>query len=410
MATLAGNRDFKLVLVGQGLSAFGSAMSLTALPLVVASLTHSGFQLGLVGALEALPAFALCLVAGALADRWDRRKVMIYSDLASALLTGMLPLAVLLELPLMPVVYLVAAPLGVLGVLFVAAYSAALLELVGREHVGAANAYHQVVVTLGAVLGPSAAGYMLGRFGIATTLLVDTISFVVAALATGIGRRSLNAARHALPSVKDDIVEALRFVAAAPLMRVLIPFYALVVLISAPLVAAVTFSVAIEQGGSEAEFGLLLSAFSVGNVAGYGLASQMTRGRLGRLMLAANFAFGLMLLAFTIAPPGMARAVACGLAGLCSALTHIPYVTLRTLHTPDAMIARVGSTARMLHLGAQPIGLVVGGLWIDHASGTSTLALMGALSLLLSSGFAASRAMRDTRASEPCETGGESHA
>lgn len=405
---LSANRDFLLVLLGQGLSAFGSALSVTALPLIVVSLTGSGFQLGLVGALETLPAFALCLVAGAYADRWDRRKVMIYSDLACGLLTAVIPLALWLDLPLMPIIYTVAAPLGVLGVLFVAAYTAALFDLVGREQVGAANAYHQVVVTLGAVIGPGVAGFMLGRYGAATTLLVDALSFVVAAGATMLVRRPLHrASPGARASVREDIVEVLRFVADSALMRAMIPFYALVVCITAPLIPAVTFYVALELGGDESDFGLLLSAYSVGNVAGYAAASRLTRGRLGRLMLASNFAYGWLLIGLALGTQDHVRMGLCGLAGAMSALTHIPYVTLRTTHTPDVMIARVSSTARMMHLGAHPLGLLLGGLAIDASSGSSTLLSVGVLSLLLSLAFLGSSELRNTSALTTRESASE---
>jgi len=74
------NRDFRVFLGGQGASAFGDAVTVTALPLLVLLLTGSGVTMGVVGVLTTLPDLLIGLPAGALADRWDRRRLMVYAD------------------------------------------------------------------------------------------------------------------------------------------------------------------------------------------------------------------------------------------------------------------------------------------------------------------------------------------
>src|SRR5262249_26129967 len=80
------NRDFGIVLTGQTISALGDAVRMTAMPLLVLKLTGSGVAMGVVGALSTIPDLVLGLPAGAIADRWDRRKLMLWADAGRAVL------------------------------------------------------------------------------------------------------------------------------------------------------------------------------------------------------------------------------------------------------------------------------------------------------------------------------------
>ena len=115
-APLRGNRDFWVVLVGQGVSSFGDAITNTALPLLVLALTGSGLAMGVVGVLSTLPDLVLGLPAGAYADRWDRRKMMFLADLGRAFLTALIPISVWLDGPTLALIMLVTFPLNVMRV------------------------------------------------------------------------------------------------------------------------------------------------------------------------------------------------------------------------------------------------------------------------------------------------------
>lgn len=136
---LARNRDFKVVLLGQGVSSFGDAITNTALPLLVLALTGSGFAMGVVGALSTLPDLLIGLPAGACADRWDQRRMMLVADLGRAAITAAVPITYWLGGPTMAVILLITFPLNVLRVLWLAAYTAAVPGLVGRPQVARAT-------------------------------------------------------------------------------------------------------------------------------------------------------------------------------------------------------------------------------------------------------------------------------
>src|SRR5438445_697136 len=130
------NRDFRAVLIGNGVSALGDAVTFTALPLLVLALTGSGLAMGVVGVLQTIPDLVFGLIAGALSDRWDRRRMMVYSDIGRALLTALIPVSVVVGFPTMPVILLVTAPINLCRVAWMAAYTAAVPNLVGRDQLG----------------------------------------------------------------------------------------------------------------------------------------------------------------------------------------------------------------------------------------------------------------------------------
>ena len=123
-ARLRDNRDFLVVLFGQGISSFGDSITNTAMPLLVLALTGSGLAMGVVGVLTTLPDLIVGLPAGAYADRWDRRKMMFGADLGRCVLTALVPISVYLDGPTLAVILAVTFPMNVLRVLWLAAYTA----------------------------------------------------------------------------------------------------------------------------------------------------------------------------------------------------------------------------------------------------------------------------------------------
>src|SRR5215813_6044352 len=127
------NREYLLLWSGQAVSSVGGEASQLALPLLILGLTHSPAQAGFAGALRSLAYLLLGLPAGALIDRWDRKRTMILCDAGRALALGSLPLALALNHLTMVQVYLVSLIEGILYVFFGLAESAALPHVVAKE-------------------------------------------------------------------------------------------------------------------------------------------------------------------------------------------------------------------------------------------------------------------------------------
>ncbi len=389
------NPDFRAVLASQAVSAFGDAISFTALPLLVLSLTGSGARMGLVGVLQMLPDLLFGLVAGALADRWDRRRLMVYADLGRAVLTGLIPLSAILGLDTMTVILLVTGPVNVLRVLFLAGYTAAVPSLVGRDQVGRANGYAEAIYSASFICGPAVAGVMVALIGPGPTLAVDSASFLVSALALALIRRPLRAARD-VPGqrIVSEIADGVRYIAAQRTLRVVIAFWSVVNISTAPLVPAVIFYLTTDRAAPPGLVGIVISGYGAGYLIGALLVGRWAKGRLGLLMLIANVPYAAVLAVFALTdsvPLMLAGAVGAGLSG---ALVLVSYLTVRATIPPNELLGRVGSTARTISLGLSPVGLLVGGILLDLVGGSGTLLVMSGLVLAASAAFATSGDMR----------------
>jgi predicted MFS family arabinose efflux permease len=395
---LARNRDFQVVLLGQGLSSFGDAITFTALPILVLALTGSGLAMAIVGILGTLPDLILGLPAGAFADRLDRRRMMLGADLGRAILTAFIPISVALHGPTMAVILLVAFPINCLRVLFLAGYTAAVPGLVGRAQVGRATSTFEAVYNVGFVVGPGIAGVLAGAIGPGPTIAVDAVSFAISSAALLLVRRRLRPPPRTVEThLLTEIREGVAFVAGHPVLRSVILFWGLVSVGTGALVSALTFHIQIDRHLGPEVLGFILSAYGVGSLGGAVLATRLVGGVLGRKMLSGTSIMGLMLLIIAVAPPIPAVLAASFAAGVAQSNVLIAYLTLRTTHSPDALLGRVGSTARVVSIGLTPVGLLIGGLLIDATNGATAIAAMGIWMLALTAGFGASRVVRGAR-------------
>jgi MFS family permease len=366
------------LLSSQAISAFGDAITFTALPLLVLALTGSGLMMGIVGALGMLPDLFFGMVAGALADRGDRRRMMLLADLGRAALTALIPLSVLLGGPTIAVILVVVAPLSVLRALFIAGYTASVPMLVGRTDLGRALSIFETVYSFGFILGPVIAGFLAATIGPGPTLAIDAASFALSSLAIAFMRRDLRAPADRPPaSLTADIREGIDFILGHAVLRSMILLWGLVAITTAPQVTILAVLVTRDRGYDEAVLGLVLAAFGIGTVVGALLTARLKRRPVAPFMLGGTAGIGLLALVIAVSDRIPVLLAAAGAAGVCQSLVFLTYITARTNYSPDALLGRVGSTARTISLGLQPIGMLVGGLLIDLTSGSTTLALMG---------------------------------
>jgi MFS transporter, ENTS family, enterobactin (siderophore) exporter len=395
--SLRRNRDFLVVLFGQGISSFGDAISNTAMPLLVLALTGSGFAMGIVGVLSTLPDLLVGLPAGAYADRWDRRRMMLGADLGRAVLTALVPVSVWIGGPTLAVIIGVAFPLNVLRVLWLAAYTAAVPGLVGRDQVPRANGIFEAVFNVGWIVGPALAGLLASVIGPGATIAIDAVTFLVSAFALLLVRRPLKPERRAVQThLVADVREGIRYVVRQPTLRAVIALWTTTSVITAGLTSVLIFYLTIDRGDGSQAVGIVLSAFAVGSLGGSLLAARLAPRAVGRVMLLGALGFGLTLLV-SVGSPVPVMVVAALLAGVLNANVLVAYVSLRTLLSPDALLGRVGATARTVSVGLMPVGSLVAGLALDAVGGAVTLAVMGSLLVVTAGAFALLPAVRRAR-------------
>ncbi len=395
--SLRGNRDFLAVLGSQSVSGLGDAISLTAMPLLVLSLTGSGAMMAVVAALQVLPDLVLGLPAGAMADRWDRRRMMMWTDLGQAGLTALIPLSFWLGLPTMAVILLVVLPVHSLRVFGTAGFTSVMPDLVGRDNLGRANGYLEAAVSGSFILGPAMAGLLVSTIGPASTLAIDAASFAVSAGWLATVRRPLRADRSGEQlRILADIREGIRFVWHRPVLRSIIGYWGIMAIATAALMPTLAYFIVVDLRLGPEFFGFLGSAWSLGYLAGSLLGGRGSSAGSGGRMVTGGAVVGACLVAIAVTPEPLICLVVGFVLGAGLGVLLVSYMTLRARLTPDRLLGRVGSTARTLTLGLQPVGLLAGGALLHASTGAHTLAAMGCVAILASLVFGRSGRLRSS--------------
>jgi MFS family permease len=299
--------DFWKFWVGQAISNLGSSFTLFALPLLVYQLTGSALNLGLMTAVEFLPYVLFGLVLGAWADRVDRKHMMILTDVARAAIIASIPLLAGLDLLLVWWIYAVGFISSTLKICFDAGEFAAVPSLVGKDGLIKANGRIQASYSAAFFLGPFLAGALLVLMPVQTILLFDALSFLASALALALVTGSFNvegADKKTLATLREDVVEGLRYVLSHPVLRNISIMMALINFLAATTHSQLVLFAKERLGASDSQVGLLYSAGALG-VAVLSLAADPVRKRLsfskaalGALMLYGLLIFGLAFVTF----------------------------------------------------------------------------------------------------------------
>lgn len=175
---LKNNRDFRFVYFGQFISFFGTMMSLVALPYQIYQITHSTLAVGLLGVVELVPLLLTAFIGGVLADMMDRRKLLIYAEIAMAFGCMALIGNSLLIRPQLWFIYLIAGFLSALSGLHRPSLDALTPRLVSHEEIQATSVLAMLRSTVGMIGGPAIAGMCIASFGIVWTYAIDFLTFI----------------------------------------------------------------------------------------------------------------------------------------------------------------------------------------------------------------------------------------
>lgn len=371
---LRASREFRLLWLGQLVSQSGSALRLVAIPYQIYGLTGSSLAVGLLGLFSAVPLIALSLWGGVIADRVDRRRMLLVTNVCLALTSVALALSTQLGVASVPVLYLLTAIGSGLGALDQPARSALAPSLVERRLIPAAMALDQSQFQVAQVVGPAIAGVLIARFGLAPAYWIDVATFLVAAGAVLLMRVPRGDVRivHAAPL--RALVDGMAFLWSRPLLlaTMSVDFFATFFAVSRavmPYYADRVFSVGPEG------LGLLYAAPGAG-AAVVALTSGWTNRaqRRGLGILVSVAIFGLAIALFGLLPPtgfiaGLALlAIAQGADTVSSIFRH----TVLQLETPDELRGRLSALNLVFVAGGPQLGQVESGvvadLWSPEAS------------------------------------------
>ena len=259
---LRSSRDFRLIFVSGLITYLGSMITYVALPFQVAELTGSFVAVGLIGLAELVPLIVFGLYGGALADAIDRRTMVISTEVASAVLIGILLVNALLPTPQLWVLYVVAMLLAAVDGLQRPSLDAMIPRIVPRDQLTAAAALTSVRWTVGSIVGPAIGGLLISAGGTAVAYGVDVMTFAVSILlllrlhsVTALGGGERPSLRH--------IAEGIRYAVSR---KDLLGTYAIDLIAMAFAFPYALFPFLAEDLGAPWALGLLYSAGAVGSL------------------------------------------------------------------------------------------------------------------------------------------------
>jgi MFS family permease len=387
--SLFAHRDFRLLLVGQTTSQFGTQISGIAIPLLaVLTLDASPLELGLVTASGTLAFAMIGLPAGAWLDRLRRRPVLVASDLTRTVLLATIPLGALLGFLTIPYLVAVSLVTGFARVFFDVGYQSYLPSVIGRHQVLAGNSAMETIRASGQVVGPGIGGALVTLIGAANVVLIQAVTFAVSAasLLAIRTKEPVIVVPPEAPHLLAQIVEGLSFVRNNRILRAM-AIASAASNFSFAAAAAVSFiflSRTLEL--SATAIGLIIAAGSVTVVFGAAFTPKLSRlvgsARIIWLSLAVT---GPIALLGPLAQPGwlvvlVILSIAAGEFGqIIYAITN---VSLRQRLCPDRMLGRVNATMRFLIMGLFPLGALLGGILGEVIGLRGTLWVAGGIIVL----------------------------
>jgi MFS family permease len=386
------HRNFQLFFGGQLISLVGTWMQTVAQSWLVYRLTGSGLKLGAVGFASQIPVFLFAPLGGITADRYDRRRVVMGTQVASMLLAFVLAGLTLSGRVQVWHVFVLAALLGVVNAFDIPARQSFLVDMVGKEDLMNAIALNSSMFNGARVIGPAIAGVLVAKLGEGWCFFANGASYI--AVIIGLLLMKVNAAGRVSPQTSpwEHIIEGFRFVSRTAPIRALLELLGVVSMTGMPYVVLMPiFAVRIlHSGGQElasllgshdlgaVRLGILMGSTGVGALLG-ALTLAMRSGvkGLGRWVTVCCAGFGLSLVLFALSRFFWVSVVLLMPVGYFMMLQMACSNTLIQVMVPDELRGRVMAVYSMMFMGLAPIGALLGGALADRLGAPVTVAMGG---------------------------------
>ena len=378
------HRDYRLFFTGQFLSLVGTWMQQVAQSWLVYRLTGSSLSLGLVGFAAQFPVFLLAIFGGILADRLNRRSILVCTQAASLLQAAILAgLTFAGRIEVWEVAAL-AVFLGIVNAVDIPTRQSFIAELVDREDLHNAIALNSSMFNLACILGPSLAGMLLAAVGEAWCFSVNALSFlaVIACLLR------MGATRHpALKmngSVREHLGEGFRYAWRTREVRgILFLLGAMSLLGMSFMVLMPVIAEEILHSGPRG-LGLLMSASGIGSLAGALTLAARTESRgIGRFAYFGMLCFGVFLVLFAQSRLLWLSALLLMPASFCMMVSMAASNTILQVSCPDSLRGRVMALFAMVLMGMAPCGALLSGALAHWTSAGTTVTASGAACILV---------------------------
>jgi len=372
------HRNFQLFFAGQLISLVGTWMQTVAQSWLVYRMTGSALLLGTVGFASQIPVFIMAPIGGIVADRRNRRRVVIGTQTASMILAGILAALTLSGRVQVWQIMVLAAGLGVVNAFDIPARQAFLIDMVGREDLLNAIALNSSMFNGARIIGPAIAGILVASIGEGWCFFANAVSYIAVIIGLLLMRikHAANLASQASPL--EHILEGFHFVRNAGPIRIILLLLGLVSFVGMPYAVLMpVFADQILHGGARG-LGILMGATGVGALLGAAsLAARVGVKGLGKLIAICSGGFGVSLIFFSFSKIFWLSTILLVPVGLTMMVQMASSNTLIQSMTPDRLRGRVMAVYSMMFMGLAPFGAFTAGALAHHIGAPWTVALGG---------------------------------
>jgi predicted MFS family arabinose efflux permease len=401
------NRDFMVLWTSQVVSTVGTRISSIAYPLLVLSITGSPVQAGIVAFAQTLPFLVLFLPAGALVDRWNRRRIMLWCEVGRAIALGSVAMTTMLGTVTVGQLVVVALVEGSLFVFFDLCEGAALPRIVAPEQLPAAMAQNQARTQGADLVGQPLGGWLFG-LGRALPFAVDAVSYVVSFVALLSIRSPLQIPRTREPShLRAEIAEGLRTLWQQPFLRTSM------VVVAGQNFAwnALTLLLIVRAqalGASPALVGGMFAFFGAGALLG-AIVAPRTQRRFGirALLVAISWLWAIQFAALSVVQDVVVLGLIAGIGSVAGPIFNVAFGTVLYGLTPDRLLGRVRSVAKAIAWGTIPLGALAAGFLADAFGATAGILAMAIVLVAMAVVATLSRAMQTIPGVDAATAAGE---
>jgi MFS family permease len=374
------HRNYRILFPANTISNIGSWAQRVAQDWLVLELTHSGTYLGIVTAIQFTPVLFFSMHGGALADRFNKRKLLMGTNALGAFSALMLGALVMSNHIVLWHVFILAAVLGISTALDAPVRQAFAAEIVGHDDLPNAVSLNSANFNAGRLVGPALSGLLIAAFGTGPSFIVNGISYLFAIGALmAMNEKEFFHQDH--PKSMTNVREGMRYALARPDIYVvmLIVFFMGTFGLNFQIFNALMATK--EFGKGPASYGLLGTFIAIGSFSGAIASARLERFRKTRFVILGSGAFSITIIVLSLMPTYTSYAIFLPFCGVTALTTMITANSIVQVNSDQAIRGRVMGIYLLIFMGGTPVGSPLIGIMAEVIGIRSTIAACGTISL-----------------------------